>query len=261
MLLVLGKELRDRVVLVGVTGAILICLCLLSGVLWGPMQEQFAALRDVLPAALLSLIPGGDMSSPTGWVNAQVMSLSAPGALIAVGVVSALRGTVGEETRGTLALLLGNGIGRATFAGAKFLAMLIHVALAAVLLAAGLWVSNQIWDLGLGTGQLLGGVIHAMVLAWLFGSLTAAIGLSTGRARLTGMASITVAATSFVIATFFPLSQSLAGWERASPWYYFSGANALAEGVNVGYLLVLLSMTLACFAISLYRFSRRDLKN
>ncbi|MGC1208148.1 MAG: hypothetical protein WA880_09380 [Ornithinimicrobium sp.] len=261
LLLVYGKELRDRMVLVAMTSSVLLLLCVATGALWEPMSVQFASLRDLLPAALLALVPGGDMSTTTGWINAQVMSLTAPGALIVVAILSAIRGTVGEEDRGTLAMLLGNGVGRITFGTAKVCAMLTHVLVTGVVLAGGLLGANSIWSLDVQASRLIAASAHAVTLAWFFGVVTIALGLSTGRSRLSAMLSVAIAATAFVVATFFPLSQTLSGWERTSPWYYFSAADPLNEGAHFGYMMLLIGASLTLFLLSLSAFHRRDLKN
>lgn len=261
VLLVFGKELRDRMLLVAMTSSVLLLLCVATGALWEPMSVQFASLSELLPTAVLALIPGGDMSTPTGWINAQVMSLTAPGALIVVAIVSAVRGTVGEEDRGTLAMLLGNGVSRMTFGTAKLGAMLAHVLLTGVVLAAGLVAANSIWSLGVADGRLVAATAHAITLGWFFGVVTIALGLSTGRSRLSAMLSVAIAATSFVVATFFPLSNILSGWERISPWYYFSAADPLNEGAHYGYMVLLMGVSLTLFILSLGVFHKRDLKN
>ncbi|MGB3256872.1 MAG: ABC transporter permease subunit [Ornithinimicrobium sp.] len=260
LLLVFVKELRDRLVLVCMTSAVLILLCIATGALWEPMSVQFASLRELLPPAVLALIPGGDMSTTTGWINAQVMSLTAPGALIVVAILSAVRSTVGEEDRGTLAMLLGNGVSRVTFAAAKLGAMLAHVLLTGAVLTAGLLAATTVWALDVPPSHLFAAGAHAVTLGWFFGAVCLAIGLSTGRFRLTAMLSATIAATSFVVATFFPLSDALSGWERVSPWYYFSAADPLNNGVQYGYLIVLWGVSMTLFILSLWLFVRRDLK-
>lgn len=261
LLLVLRKELRDRTVLVAVTSTVLIVLCVAAGALWQPMSEQFASLRGILPEGLLALIPGDDMSTSTGWVNAQIMSLTAPGALIVVAVISAVRGTVGEEDRGTLALLLGNGVSRTVFASAKFAAMLVHVLTTALVLLTGLLAANSIWSLGLSVNGLIASCAHAATLAWFFGALAGWVGLSSGQTRATSMTAFSAAATAFVVATFFPLSDALSGWERLSPWYYFSGANALSEGPDPAFLLLLLGFSFTFYLLALWTFRNRDIAN
>ncbi len=261
MLLVFGKELRDRLVLVAVTSGVLLLLCVATGALWEPMSVQFASLRELLPTALLALVPGGDLSTTTGWINAQVMSLTAPGALIVVAVLSGVRGTVGEEERGTLAILLGNGVSRMTFGAAKLSAMLTHVLITGAVLATGLIAASSIWSLDVAASRLIAATAQAVVLGWFFGAVTIALGLSTGRSRLTAMLSVAIAATAFVVATFFPLSETLSGWEKISPWYYFSAADPLNAGANFGYMMLLLGASLTLFLLSLWTFRRRDLKN
>ncbi len=260
-LLVLRKELVDRALLVAVASALLVALTVMTGWLYAPMADQFVALREALPAALLALIPGGDMASATGWVNAQVMSLTGPGTLIVVGIVSALRGTVGEEDRGTLGLLLSAGVSRMTFVAAKSAAMVLLVATTGTVLAVGLLAANVGWGLGLAWRDLVTACGFAIALAWFFGAFTLALTLGTGRLRASAMTAATCVAASFLVATFFPLSDSLARFDHWSPWFYYSGSDALGAGASPLYFGMLIGLSVACLAPGLWVFNRRDLRN
>ncbi|CAN5541300.1 hypothetical protein BH23ACT6_BH23ACT6_15550 [soil metagenome] len=259
-LLVLRKELRDRALLVAVSSALLICLCVMTGWLYAPMADQFVALREVLPVVLLALLPGGDMTSAAGWVNAQVLTLTAPGTLIVVGVVAALRGTAGEEERGTLALLLGTGVGRVSFAAAKGAAMVVQVAMTGIVLAGGLLGVNAAWDLGLTARSLVVACVFAVALAWFFGTLTLSLALATGRARTSAMSAAAAVAVSFLVATFFPLSDSLRNYDQWSPWFYYSATDLLGGGALGPYYFTLIVLSLTFFIPALWVFLNRDLK-
>ncbi|MGB5935183.1 MAG: ABC transporter permease subunit [Ornithinimicrobium sp.] len=259
--LVLRKELVDRALLVAVASTLLVALTVMTGWLYAPMANQFIALREALPTTLLALIPGGDMASATGWVNAQVLSLTAPGTLIVVAIVSALRGTVGEEDRGTLGLLLSAGISRMTFVAAKTAAMVLLVAMTGTVLALGLLAANAGWGLGLAWSDLVIACVFAVALAWFFGALTLALTLGTGRLRTSAMTAATCVAASFLVATFFPLSDSLDRYDHWSPWFYYSGSDALGTGASPLYFLTLIGLSVACLTPGLWIFHRRDLRS
>lgn len=259
--LLLRKELRDRALSLVVACALLVFLAVMTGWLYAPMADQFRALREALPAVLLALIPGGEMASATGWVNAQVMSLVGPGVLIALAVMSALRSTVGEEDRGTLGLLLSVGVSRGTFVAAKWVAMLTQVAVAGTVLAISLIGVNAVWDLGLAGSDLLLGCVFAVALAWFFGALALALALSTGRLRISAMTASAFAAVSFLVATFFPLSDSLRKYDQWSPWFYYSASDPLAGTASGVHFFTLITASLMCLLPGIWAFHSRDLKN
>ncbi|MEG3629770.1 hypothetical protein [Streptomyces poriticola] len=88
------------------------------------------------------------------------MSVVAPAGMIAAAVLSAGRGTAGEEEDGALGLLLGAPVGRVPFLLAKAVAMAIHVLVVCGLLALGLVAGNAVGDLGLTAAGIVGATVH-----------------------------------------------------------------------------------------------------
>ncbi len=254
------KETRDRLTLTVAVGTMLVALSLMTGALWAPMKDQFVRLQDSFPEALLALVPGGDMATPVGWLNAEILSIMAPAALIAVAVISAARSTAGEEETGTLGLLLSAGVGRVLLLCAKAAAMLVHVVITGAMLALGLAAASALGGLGIGAGQILGASVHTMVLAMVFGAVALVMGAGTGRRRTTTAVACGLAGLAFLVASFVPLSDQLAGWEKASPWYYFASSNPLANGPAAGDLGILVIAFAALLAASLALYRRRDLR-
>jgi ABC-2 type transport system permease protein len=56
------------------------------------------------------------------------------------------------------------------------------------------------------------------------------------------------------------LSDSLAGFAKWSPYYYFLGSDPLFKGMNWGHGAILAGLTLGLIALSVVLFQRRDLR-
>ncbi len=255
-----GQAVRDRLGLVGAVSALMIGMGLMVGALWPSLKDTFADLQDSLPDAFSTILAGADMSTPSGWANAEMMSMVAPAGVIAVGAISASRAIAGEEEDKTLGMLLGAPVSRASFLVAKSLAMVVHVLLVSVAVGAGLVLGNLVGDMGLSTTGILGAGLHTFVLGVLVGGVAVWFAAWTGSRRLTTAAAAGLAGLSFALASFLPLADSLADGARLSPWYYYNSSDPLANGADPWHLLVLLVLAAAVLAAGLLPFRRRDLR-
>lgn len=256
----LAQAVRDRLLLVATVGLLMVGLGLLTGALWPSLQATLADLQDALPAAFSTVLAGADMSTADGWATAEVLSLMAPAAVIAVAVVSAVKGTVGEEETGTLGVLLGAPVSRSAFVAAKAAAMVVHVVLVAVAVGVGLAVGSVVGGMGLRGSHVVGASLHVAALGLLFGALALAVGAWTGSGRRTTAVTAGLGVLSFAGAAFLPLSDSLAGGARTSPWYYYGSSDPLAGGADLPHLAVLLALAALASAVATALFRRRDLR-
>lgn len=257
---VLVQAVRARTTMVVVASLILAGFGLMVGALWPPMRESLAQMQAALPEAMLLMIAGSDMATATGWVNAEMMSITAPAVLIVVAVGSATRATAGEEEDRTLGTLLGAPVGRVEFLLAKAAATAVHVGVVAAAMAGGLLLGSVVGGMDLPLSGVLAVTVHAVALALLFGAVGLALAAATGRRRLSTSVTGALAALAFVLASFLPLSERLADGVRLSPWYYFNSSDPLGHGVDPAHLLVLLGSTAAFLLLAVAAFRRRDLR-
>ena len=102
--------------------------------------------------------------------------------------------------------------------------------------------------------------ISSTLLGLTFGTLGFAIGCVTGNKGL----SISIAAAAAVGTWLFnALSNIVDVMEPAkwvSPFYYYSGANPLANGLNLAHAAALLATIAVLAVVGYFGFQRRDLK-
>lgn len=254
----LGKAVRDRLTIAVLVGVLLVGLGLMVGALWPSLRDTFATVK--LPEAFSTVLGGATLTTPVGWVNAELMSVVAPASAIVAGVISGARATAGEEEDKTLGVLLGAPVGRTAFLLAKIVAMIIHVLVVSVLLVAGLVVGNLVGDLGLTAAGMIGAGLHVALLGILFGVLAVTVGAATGNKRLTSALAGALAVLAFCISSFLPLADALAWGAKASPWYYFDSVKPLANGADIAHLLVLAAAAVGLAAVGILAFTRRDLR-
>ena len=251
---------RDRLVLVGAVSALMVGMGLIVGALWPSLKDTFANLQESLPDAFTTVLAGADMSTPSGWANAEMMSMVAPAGVIAVAVISAMKSTANEEETKTMGVLLGAPVTRSTFILAKSAAMAVHVLLVAVSVSAGLTIGSLVGDMGLGVANIVGAGLHVAALGLLFGAVAIAVGAGSGNGKLTTTVAAALGGLSFALASFLPLSDALADGAKISPWYYYNSSNPLGTGADLLHLAVLLALAALALAMALLAFRRRDLR-
>ncbi|WP_176224811.1 ABC transporter permease subunit [Rhodococcus sp. 1168] len=256
---VTALALRDRLTLVGVVAAAMVAMGALTGALWPPLQDTLVALPANFTDSVGKLLAGADMTTPAGWMNAEMVSLVVPGGLIAVAILSASKAICGEEQTKTIGVLLSLPLSRSAFLAAKTAAMIVHVLLATLGVAAGLIIGNVIGGLGIDASGVFGTCAHSALLAIVFGAVAVLIAALTGDGRLASAIPAALAVLAFALNAFLPLSDSLAGFTKVSPWYYFAGSNPLVNGVNYADLSILLVAAIVLCALAFPVYHRRDL--
>lgn len=266
-LVVTTHAVRDRLPLAGVVAVILAGLSVLSGSLWPSLQDTFTDLPPSLRDTLATVLAGSDLTTPVGWMNAEVMSVSAPIGVIAVAVISIVRAVAGEEEDQTVGLLLSAPLSRTTFLLAKATATVGHVLVAVAGLALGLVVGSWVGDLGLSTIGIVGACVHAGLLGLFFGGVAAVASAATGARRLSSAIAAAAAVVAFAVNAFVPLVDfgalplvDSAGLARLSPWYYSTSSNPLANGPDPLDVAVLATGTALLLVVAVVALRRRDLR-
>ncbi len=230
------------------------------GALWPPLAETFRNLPASFGRLLEAVLPGSDITTPSGWIAAEMLSVVAPAGIIAIATLSAARGIAGEEDAKTLGLLLSAPVTRSTFALAKMTAMIAHVLVVMTGIAIGLTVGSLVGDLGLSAAGIVGAALHAGFLGLLFGAIAGLVAAVTGRAKSASLATAALGVLSFLIYTFAPLLDGLTSLARVSPWFYFTTAQPLRSGASPGHLLVLAAAAAVVLTATLFCYRRRDLR-
>ncbi|MDJ0361942.1 ABC transporter permease subunit [Rhodococcus sp. H29-C3] len=256
---VTALALRDRLTLVGVVATAMVAMGALTGALWPPLQDTLVGLPADFTDAISKVLTGANMTTPAGWMNAEMVSLVVPGGLIAVAILSASKAICGEEQTKTVGVLLSLPLSRSAFLTAKTAATIVHVLLATLGVAAGLIIGDVIGGLGIDASGVFGTCAHSALLAMVFGAVAVLIAALTGDVRLAATIPAALAVLAFALNAFLPLSDALAGFTKVSPWYYFAGSNPLVNGANYADLSILLVAAIILCACAFPAYLRRDL--
>lgn len=251
---------RERIPFVTVLSVLMVGMGLMVGALWPSLQDTLAEMQAALPEVFLGLLAGADMATASGWANAELLTMVAPAAVIAVAITSGARLTAGEEEAKTMGLLLGAPVPRRTFLVARMVTTAVTVLLVSAAVGVGLALGSVVGGMDLDGWRILAACAHTAALGLLFGALAIAVGAASGRSRMTVAATAGLAVLAFAAASFLPLSQRFAGAAKGSPWYYYNAADPLTNGADLGHLALLSGLALAFTAAGLLAFRVRDLR-
>jgi ABC-2 type transport system permease protein len=255
------KTLSEHQGLLIITGCVMF---LVMGVLIGPifnmMPAELMNLAEDFPEVLLAAFGGGDMSTPEGWYQIETFGMMAPIALWVVTIVVGARALAGEEERRTMGLLLANPIKRSKIVIEKAWAMVVCAITIGFATFAGVWFGSLLGGLGMDVGNIAATCLLVTLLGLVIGALALVLSAATGRVKVAVFGSIGAAAVFYLAATLLPLSESVAGYAKWSPYYYYLSSDPLVTGMNWGHGAILAGLTLGLVALSVVLFQRRDLR-
>lgn len=223
-------------------------------------QEAFTQLFEALPEGLLSVFGVDDASvlaSPVGFINSRLYSSVGAIVLVIFAISAGTAAIAGEEDQRTMDLLLSLPIDRSRLVFEKFFAMTVMTFGLAASMFVVLVISNPIIDLDLSMAGMVAANVGVGLLALTFGTLALAIGGITGRRGLALGAPTGLAILTFFLHGLAPLVDSIAWTQRLTPFYWFGRSTPLANGFDVGFLLLLGTVGLTLAAAG-WGFSRRD---
>ena len=250
---------RHRTMLVA-TSTIIFALGIWMGPMFNQLDESLKTLTEDLPESVLALIGNADESTPEGWLTGELYSMFVPILVITLAVAIGSRALGGEERTGSMGLLLACPVSRRRILLEKAAAMVLMVGLLGFFTWAGVGLGSWLGDLGVGVTGIAAITLLSTLLGLVFGALALVIGAATGRvpAAVYGAAGAAVAA--YLANAMLPLSEGLADFAKASPFYYYLTGDPLSNGIDWSHAAVLAGLAAVLVALSVVLFERRDLR-
>jgi ABC-2 type transport system permease protein len=243
-----------------VTTMIMFYLGLIEALLYALIPSEFKELVASFPDALVAMIGGADMGTVEGFLQAEIFSITAPIALILVTAVMGSRALAGEEENHTMGLLLGNPITRSHLIVEKSLAMVAYAFGLGIVTFAGTWIGVLLAGLDVSWSNIAAASALATLMSLVFGGLALAVGAATGRSRIASWSAAGAGLLSYFMFSFFPLSNTFAGWAKFSPFDLYLGSDPLNNGMAWGDGAILAAIFVALVVLSIPLFSSRDLR-
>ncbi len=225
--------------------------------------EGFDEVIEAYPQELMAIFGASemaDMTSATGFLNIELFGLMGP---LIVMIFTILRGSgavAGEEGTGTIEILLSEPITRGRLLAEKFASMVIATAALCIALWAVLVVGGALADMDIGIMRLTGMIVSLALLGLTFGSIAFAAGCITGRRNVAAGAAAAVAMATYFANVLREIVDFMEPARWLSPFYYYSDADPLVNGLNPGHMAVLVIAIAVMAAAAYVGFLRRDLR-
>jgi ABC-2 type transport system permease protein len=222
-------------------------------------MPEFDELSEQLPEALMRAFAGGvaDFTSPVGFLNSQLFILMVPLLFLVYALTVGSGAIADEEEKGTLDLLLANPVKRWRVVMEKFIAMIVGISVLGLALWLGTAISAKAVGMEIGIGRVAEASLSAALLGLAFGAIALAVGCAFGKRSMSIWVTAALGIAAYFINAMGPIVAGLE--ERLSPFYYYLGADPLANGLALSHAGVLIGLSLVALAVALITFERRDL--
>lgn len=256
---VFGKSLRDqRRGFIGWSVGVVATVAVMAAI-WPSFSDvDISSLVQQYPEAMQRLFDLDSFASAAGYLNVELYSMVLPAVFIIYAVGRGARLTAGDETDGTLELVVTMPIGRSRILLEKAAALAVVTAALAVVLWASSVIVSATLDLGVPVRDLTFGAVAMFLIGVEFGLLAFAAGAVTGnRAVALGTGGV-AAVAAYLLYVIGKIEDSVEPFLVLSPF-----EQALRGGpVGPGLALVALWMPLVgivALAVAVPVFHRRDL--
>jgi ABC-2 type transport system permease protein len=253
-------ELTLRLRLAGAISAAVALVAVMAavGALFPAVGHTIGRL-DV-PKSVSNLLGGADYGTITGWFRSEIGAIYGPLLIAAMAIAGASAVTAGEEETGILALVLASPIRRSRLIGAKAAGIAGVVLIIAFASWIGLIIGVAIAGGGITIAHMTALAVQLALFGFVTGALAIAVAGATGRRALAIGTAAGVAVLGWLINSFAPLVSGLGWLKYLSLFYYYSGHDPLARGLDVVDMLVLAGLTIVLMAVACWGIERRDLR-
>jgi ABC-2 type transport system permease protein len=213
------------------------------------------------PPEIMAFIGVTDLDlfmTPAGYLDAYFFGYMT--VIIGIFVIGAAAGMlVGDEEQGVLDLVLAHPISRTNL----FLSRALALIAATIIVLLVCWLS---WALPSGQTQLnltwlefLLPFIPLLAQLLLFGSLALLLSFLLPATRLAGMTAGFLLVGNYLLVGLYRLNDNLETAVKLTPLYYYQGGNTI-DGLEWGWLVGILAVTLLFTAVAWFLFQQRDIR-
>ena len=255
----LTKAIMDRLVLTVIVGLGIGAMGFTMGPMWLALEDVIAEMLDQFPPEILSIAGGADMATPSGWYTGEMYSIVVPFAVIFVAVSSAARAFGGEIENRTVGLVMATPTPRGRLAFDKVMAMVVHVVIAAGLVALLTWIGIVASDIDIPVANVLAISLMLSLLSIVVGGIAMVVSIWIGRAVPAILAGLLLALVMYAWSSFVPMADEIADLAWLSPWHHYIATDPMGSGVDWPSAALLTAIAVIPLGVGHYLFRRRDI--
>lgn len=236
----------------------------LYAALWPSVRGNsgWRQLFDTLPKGYRALFTVGgdiDLSSPAGYLGVELLAFMGPTLIAVYAIGAGASGVAGEESQGTLELILSTPITRGRVLIERFGALAAGLVVLAAAQTAALLGFSAALGMGLDPVRIVAAGAALALFGLFTGSVALAVGAATGKPGPARAAAALLAVAAYLINALAQLTSVLGPARPLSPFYLLLGNNPLANGLRIGPALAVVGVSVLLVGLGSVSLERRDL--
>jgi ABC-2 type transport system permease protein len=253
---ILRKTLRDQRWQIAGFGLSLTAMAAMTVGIW-PSYRDMLQNFDI-PSAFQAFL-GTDLSiaTPAGFLSAEFFSWI-PILLIVYAVIAGTGAIAGEESNGTLDLVLAQPVTRRSLLLQKAAATAIGSAAIVAIGFLGFAVTIPFVDIAVSLGDTAVACANMLPITLLFFTLSLWLGAVLPNRAAASAGAVGVATAAYFVNSLANGVQSLRNLQYASPFYYYGAGLPLIHGINWWHAGLLLGLSALFVVLALRTFTQRD---
>lgn len=225
------------------------------------LEELSAIIDSPIFQAILGDMSQLNFASPEGFVSIEFLSWM-PIVLAVYAVMFGIGVTAGEESRGTIDVLLSTPTPRWQVIVEKFLAYAVAISaillLGTALILLAVLVTPEIQS---ASTLLLLGILNMLPTMLFIAAIAICLGTFLRSSSQTGAITAAILTASYFLNSLADMSKNnvMDALRYLSFYKYYAPLTIAAEGINWGYFSLLLLLCALLLGLAIWRFERRDI--
>jgi ABC-2 type transport system permease protein len=226
---------------------------------WVAQKAQFASLLEAYPPELMAAFGGtADLFTEPGFLNFTFYSYI----ILVIGIYICAVGSgllAEDEENGRLDLILAHPISRTELFYGRLLSMVLSLAAILTLTWVGFAAFLPSTSLEVNSSEMALPLIDLFFISMVFGTFSLALSMFLPSRRMAVMLSSLVLLASYLVKTLVTLDENIEKIQEFTPLYYSKGGYAI-QGLNWGWILGLLIVSLVFVLLAWQRFEHKDIR-
>ena len=219
-------------------------------------QTSLNSLSGSAAAALFGIT--GPLTSPDGWLNANIYSNFFPLIMLLLTIGYGAAALAGQDEDGTLALMTALPVRRRAIVLQKVAAMAVQALLLAAAVAICVLIGRG-FQLNVSPASTIAVSAALLIMGLDFGLVTMAVGAVTGRRGTALGVGAGLAAVSYLVSSLASAISAIRPGRYFSLFYWSVGNDQISRGVSMADFTVLIVTGLAALMAAILAFRRADL--
>lgn len=258
---VIRKSLADVRTAATAVGIVNLLMAAMVIGIYPEFKDMLGDMEDLPPIYDAFLGQAGGFDTPAGFISAEFFSWI-PLLVITIAIIGGTGSLAGEESAGTMDLLLAQPISRRRLVVEKAAGLALAVAIMSMVSLAGFLVALPFFDTDVGIDRLLAATVAMTLLGLLYLGIAmwAAAALPTRTSAAVAVAGVVVAA--YILHMFGGVVTWLETVHKFQPFYWADGSRSMVDGFTAEWLAwaaLLLGLTAVMLAGAVRSFERRDI--